>query len=117
MQRLYVLVRKDLAPHHRAVQAGHAVAEWCSNEAARWHWDGRDVTTPAWRWRNHVLVYLLVKDERELNAWYERLRKPTTLDRVEEGAIAWREPDWENQMTAIACIGKREEFEGLSLLR
>lgn len=28
MKKLYVLVRKDLAPSYQAVQAGHAVAEW-----------------------------------------------------------------------------------------
>ena len=117
MQRLYVLVRKDLAPHHRAVQAGHAVAQWCANEASRWKWDGRDVTTPPWRWANGVLIYLLVKDEKELREWFERFRQKESPMGLTEGAVAWHEPDWQDQMTAFAVIGKREDFENLPLLR
>lgn len=116
MQRLYVLVRADMKPGQQAVQAGHAVAEWCANEACRFHWDGREMQTPEWRWRNHVLVYLTVRNERELREWFDKFSKPHRPGEVCEGAIAWHEPDWQNQMTAFAVIGKREEFEGLDLL-
>jgi hypothetical protein len=62
------------------------------------------------------LVYLGVRDERELLVWYEKLRIPGALLKAETGAIAWREPDWGNQLTAIAVLGEREDFEGLTLL-
>lgn len=77
----------------QAVQAGHAVAEWCAAEPH-----------PP-RWRNHTLLYLKVKNEKELLTWH-RLR----------GGVLWREPDWQNQATALAVFGPKEDFEDLDLL-
>lgn len=117
MKRLYVLVRGDLSRSQQAVQAGHAVAQWCANEAARWQWDGRDVTRPEWRWNNQNLIYLKVRNEKELRAWYEQLRCPAPLGQVELGAIPWFEPDWGNQMTALAVVAAvGEVFRDLDLL-
>jgi len=106
--RLYVLVRDDLECFgSKAAQVGHAIAEWCAAEASRWHWDGRDVSTPSWRWNNDYLVILKVSDEKELREWYERFK---------DQAQAFLEPDLGYSMTAFAVIGKREEFKGLKLL-
>lgn len=117
MTRLYVLVRGDLSPSQQAVQAGHAIAGWCSNESCRLDWDGREIETKPWRWRNHVLVYLEVKNERELLAWHEKLKGETNIFKITEGSVLWREPDWDDQATALAVVGEREQFEGLPLLR
>lgn len=117
MTRLYVLVRGDLSPSQQAVQAGHAVAGWCSNESCRLDWGGREIETKPWRWRNHILVYLKVKDEKELRAWYETLKGPACIFGITDGAILWEEPDWDNQATALAVVGEREQFVGLPLLR
>lgn len=110
MNKLYVLVREDLSRAQRAVQAGHAVAEWCWTEASRWRWDGREVTTPAARWTNGTLVYLGVRGEQELSEWAEKLGSR---------GVCWREPYWQNQLTAVAVLGGEDPFEfaALDLLR
>lgn len=116
MKRLYVLARRDLPGSQPFVQAGHAAIAWCHNESCRWHWDGREVTTPRWRWNNENLIYLGVRDEQELLEWFCRLRQDSPLGKVTEGAVAFHEPYFNNQMTAFACMGERETFEGLTLL-
>lgn len=104
-KKLYVIVRGDLSRSQRAVQAGHAVAEWCQQEASRWVWDGREVTTPSWRWQNGTLVYLKVADLSELEKLYSETKE----------AVAFREPDLNMQMTAVAVLGDRDDFWHLAL--
>ena len=60
MNKLYALVRKDLSPSQRAVQAGHAVAEWL-------------LRGPKTDWDNGTLIYLGVRNEDELNCWMRKL--------------------------------------------
>ena len=55
--KLYVLVRGDLSKSQQAVQAGHAIAEWC-RQGYYSNWDG-------------VLIYLKVRDEKELKNYYK----------------------------------------------
>jgi len=55
--KLFVIVRKDLSHSQRAVQAGHAIAQFM-------------VDNPGNAWRNQTLVLLGVKDERALTKWY-----------------------------------------------
>lgn len=120
MSRLYLLARRDLSGNQPYVQAMHAVAAWCHNESCRTHWDGREVTRPRWRWNNDTLVVLGVQDESELTVWYEKLKRPDPdwkfSGLVQAGAVAFHEPYFNNQMTALACLGERETFQGLSLL-
>lgn len=104
--RLYVLVREDLSPSQQAVQAGHAIAQWCLEEAGRYHWDGREVRSLPWRWENRTLVLLAVRDEAELREWHGQF----------EDAVAFYEPDIDNQMTAFAVFGKQRQLRDLKLL-
>ena len=53
MKKLYIIVRKDLSPSQRAVQAGHAVAEFL-------------LRGPNFRWNNGTLIYLGVKGLKQL---------------------------------------------------
>ncbi len=65
MKKLYVLVRKDLTLAQQAVQAGHAVAQYCC--------DFRDSD-----WNCGALVYLGVKDKYELNDWWNKFSSEQT---------------------------------------
>lgn len=94
-QRLYVLVRNDLPQSYKAVQAGHAVAEWLLHDQT---------------WRNETLVYLGVNDENELLDWKER------LDYRNIKYVAFREPDIGNELTAIATLTGGKIFKKLKLI-
>jgi hypothetical protein len=98
MEKLYVLVRKDLSKSQQAVQGGHAVAEYLLR--------GRLSS-----WDNGTLVYLAVDDEKDLKSWGE----------IFHIMCAWwvqfREPDRDNELTAIAALLDEEEQKVVSDLR
>ena len=98
MKKLYVLCRKDLKPAYRAVQAGHAVAEYLLR-----HGQGGE-------WQNGHLIYLEARDEEDLEFWGMKLSRK---------GLEWtgfREPDLGNQLTAIACLSDGKPFKKLKLL-
>ena len=95
MNKLYVLVRKDLAPSYQAVQAGHAVAEWLLHDQS---------------WQNETLVYLGVRDETDLNRWVKK------LDNKNISHVLFREPDIDNQATALATYNDGRIFRNLKLM-
>lgn len=86
--KLYVLVRSDLSKSHQAVQAGHAVAEFCRS-------------FPDSEWKHRTLVYLKAGDESELTTWLEIVR---SCEKEIEMAT-FREPYWNNSLTAAAILG------------
>lgn len=94
--KLYVIVRKDLTPSQRAVQAGHALAEYLLNGSPRWN--------------NSTLIYLGVKDLRRL----EQLKMK--LNRSGVKYCEFKEPDINNETTAIASDAKTPIFDKLNLL-
>lgn len=97
MKKLYVIVRKDLTPSQRAVQAGHALAEYLLN-------------SPQNNWKNETLIYLGVRDLFQL---YKVIRR---LDYQDVKYVKWREPDLNNEITAIASDNKNKIFDKLNLL-
>ena len=92
-----MLVRTDLNPIYRAVQAGHAVAEYIL----------RGPSTP---WKNGTLIYLGVDNEEDLKRWGDK------LDIHDIQWTGFNEPDIGNQLTAISCIDSGEIFKNLKLL-
>lgn len=50
MHKLYVLIRNDLSNAQKAVQGGHALAQWL-------------IENPYTNWTNGTLIYLTVKNE------------------------------------------------------
>lgn len=95
--KLYVLVRKDLPKSQQAVQGGHAVAEYL-------------LRGPSTFWNNGTLVYLGVRDEHDLKAWGGK------LDGCGHNVVAFKEPDRNNELTALAVCGADEELKKLRLL-
>lgn len=74
--KLYILVDNNLTWQHRAVQAAHAVAEYMKQ-------------TPDTPWYNGTLV-LLGSDDINQDA--------------EQCDVVWREPFWQNRITAAASL-------------
>ncbi len=95
--KLFVLIRKDLSPSQRAVQAGHAVAEFL-------------LRVPDTKWSNGTLVYLGVDNEEQLNRWMYK------LDFKNIEWIGFKEPDIGNQLTAIASVGNDKIYSKLKLI-
>ena len=97
MTKLYVIVRKDLSISQRAVQAGHAVAEFL-------------LRGPFSRWTNGTLVYLGVKGLRQL----ENIKQKFEWEDIPY--IEFREPDLNNEITAIATDEPNRYLERLNLI-
>lgn len=95
--KLYVIVRKDLSISQRAVQAGHAVAEFL-------------LRGPFSRWKNGTLIYLGVKGLNQL----ENLKLKLTDNGI--SYAEFREPDIGNEVTAIATDQYCKLFERINLL-
>lgn len=96
-KKLYVLVRKDLPKSQQAVQGGHAVAEFL-------------LRGPSEFWSNGTLVYLGVRNENDLKVW------GGTLGDHGHSVVSFREPDRNNEVTALAVFGAGEELTSLKLL-
>ena len=98
MDKLYVLVRKDITIQQQAVQAGHAVAEYILN-------------CPQITWDNGTLVYLGVKNQDQLQKWAMK------LDFVGIPYAVFREPDLNNEITALAAVSNDYRvFKSLQLI-
>ena len=97
MQKMYVLVRKDLPKKYQAVQAGHAVAEYLLRQ-------------PFLSWDNGTLIYLGVEDEVELIEWGEKIKS------IGKEYVGFIEPDIGYELTALAVVDNGYIFRGLKLL-
>ena len=97
MKKLYVIVRKDLTHSQRAVQGGHAIAEFLLHG-------------PNFRWKNETLIYLGVQGLQPL------ANLKTKLDFAGIKYTGFREPDLNNEVTAIASEQHSKIFERLNLL-
>lgn len=97
MDKLYVLIRKDLSKSQQAVQGGHAVAKYVLRDQGL-------------RWVNGTLVYLAVKNEDDLRHWEKKLKERGRM------YVTFREPDIGYQRTALATVAGGELFLNERLL-
>ena len=96
--KMYVLVRNNLSNSEKAVQAGHALARYL-------------MLYPETEWTNGTLVYLKVKDEKELETWINRLKEDDML------YATYKDPMYDKTLTAVATVStKTELFSSLKLL-
>lgn len=96
MQKLYVVVRKDLTKSQQAVQAGHALAEYLLKNKCTWD--------------NGTLVYLGIKDKHNLKS----LTYSLFDNKIDYELFC--EPDLDGEPTALASLGNNEYFEDMRLL-
>lgn len=97
-RRMYVLTRNDLGPIYGSVQGAHALAQYAI--------DHKEAFV---EWNNHYLIFLKVKDETRLDFWKNKLN----IDGKKYSIF--KEPDLNNQTTAIACLDFPEYFSKLPL--
>lgn len=95
--KMYVLVRNDLSNSQKAVQAGHALAEYL-------------IRYPTTEWGNGTLIYLKVRNESTLKVWVDKLEKDNKT------YSKFYEPDIGNQLTAVAVVADRDYFPCIKLL-
>ena len=94
MQRLYVLIDNKLDSIYGCVQGGHVVAEWLLNH-------------PNQDWNNNYLIYVSA----DVSRWKERLEL-LGIDYTE-----FKEPDLNNQITALAVLNNDRIFKNLKLVK
>ena len=91
MKRLYVLIDKTLNPVYGCVQGGHAVAQYMLE-----HKD----------WNNEYLIYL----HADVGRWKEK------LSLLGKDFSIFKEPDLDNQLTAIATVDDGSLFKKLNIV-
>ena len=92
--KLYVLIDKTLKPVYGCVQGGHAVAQWMIE-----HPNSRE-------WHNDYLIYLSA----DISKWKRK------LEFLEVNYTEFKEPDLDNQTTALAVFGHEELFKNLKVV-
>ena len=95
--KMFVIVRKDLSTSQQAVQAGHALAEYLLHG-------------PFSRWQNGTLIYLGVKGLKQL----ENIKRKFVMGDIPHREF--REPDLNDEITAIATDSDSEIVAKLNLL-
>ncbi|MHA1701441.1 MAG: peptidyl-tRNA hydrolase [Promethearchaeota archaeon] len=92
-----MIIRKDLSIPQMAVQAGHALAAYLLHSHLS-------------RWQNETLIYLGVKNLNQL----EKLKYKLEIEDI--NYVEFREPDLNNEVTAIASDIECKYFERLNLI-
>lgn len=85
--KLYVVTRQDMSPGAQATQSTHAAFQFAVEHP---------LLTERWYQESKYLVLLSVPDEASLGVLAVR------LDEADLVYTVWREPDWGDQITAIA---------------
>ena len=99
--RIYTLTRKDMSQGQKAVQSGHALAQYIIDFNP--HKTGL--------WDNGSIINLELGSEKSLKKW---IRK---LEELNIDFSIFREPDMNHEITSIAILHKGEIFKGIPLLK
>lgn len=92
---LYILTDSNLELPYRAVQGGHAVAQWL-------------LENPGQAWNNETLIYVESPTIMEAHMY--------KLDRSGIEYTTFREPDLDNRVTAIAAYTDDKFFKNFKLM-
>ena len=97
-KKMYVLVRKDLETTYRCVQGGHALAQFALENPQEFT-----------EWDNSTIVFLACANIDELYKY-----SIIALDHCYPTS-EFKEPDLEDQLTAVACYCSGDIFKKLKL--
>jgi hypothetical protein len=95
-QKLYILVKEDLSPAQKAVQACHAVQQW--DLLYGWHCTG-------------VFIKVIIGT----NDWQYDIQKRRMAQRGIRFA-EFKEPDMDNRPTELACLHDGNLFSDLKMM-
>lgn len=99
--RIYTLTRKDMSQGQKAVQSGHAIAQYLIDHNP--HLSGL--------WTNGSIINLELGSEKSLKKWINK------LELLNLKYSLFREPDMNNEITSIAILHKGDIFRGIPLLK
>jgi len=84
-KKMYILCNRRLAPVYQSVQGGHALAQFCIEHPM----------LAKKSWGNQTLIYLTCRLDKKVEEMKEHGYEFTE----------WKEPDFNNTVTAVACYG------------
>jgi peptidyl-tRNA hydrolase len=87
---LVSIVREDITPGYQLVQSAHAIADFIFEHKT---------SAKQWKFDSNSIITLSIPTEQSLQELYEKLLSVTPY------VTAFREPDIDNQLTAIAVYG------------
>ena len=90
-KKMYVIVRRDLAPIYKMVQGSHALVEFYKRYPKEFK-----------NWNNEYLIFV------EVPNYIKLLEMADTLDKYEVPFVANHEPDLGGQMTALCLSGDHD---------
>lgn len=93
MDKMYIIVRKDLGPIYKMVQGAHALAAFSLENTQLFE-----------NWNNEYLIFLDVKDK------YSLLKTTEMLSDKDIKFTIFYEPDID-EVTAIACYTSEDTFK------
>jgi hypothetical protein len=102
-QKLYILVKEDLTPAQKAVQACHAVQAWDASEF------GNPTFSRSYELKVETKVICTVSD------WQYDIQKRRITQRGINYA-EFCEPDMDNRPTALACLYDGNLFSDLKMM-
>jgi len=99
-ERIYTITRKDISFGQKIVQSNHASTQYLIDHSP--HTKGK--------WNNGSIICLELGNEKSLKRWIKKLEN-NNID-----YSLFREPDMDNQITAIAALSCGEIFHGIPLI-
>ena len=100
-RKLYVVVPQTLSTPQKAVQGGHAIADFM-------------IRNPESEWKGHSLIFLTVPSDRDLESLYDEAQRWCRCE------LGWfHEPYWDDKLTSIAVYGDDagERLKSLPLMK